>query len=135
MSRPESPQERSAGWYARWDRALASERSEAAGGPLGPCHGLGGAFHRCDGPASWRQAHSPDAIPEAYRWCERAAREAIAAGMIVEDGLRCPDCGGEPCHEGRELVPLWSPEGERVGEDICEHDCHDHDREEDDNDG
>lgn len=40
----------------------------------------------------------------------------------------CPDCGGAPEPDGRELVPLRAgPEdtAEVVGQDWCEHPCHD----------
>ena len=58
--------------------------------PEGPCHELGGAAHRCDGPPRPVRVvyHRPgrDPVGGLYRWCERAVGDLLAA-VVVGDGL------------------------------------------------
>lgn len=63
-----------AGHRARWKAARARAKAE----PVGACHASGGAFHRCDGPATWCSVRIGGGRWEPYRWCKGARAEAFA---------------------------------------------------------
>lgn len=64
----------------------------------GPCHALGGARHRCDGPATWRRVRytsGPSAGRESlYRWCSAAVAESRVLAEQCGEGQVISDAQG-----------------------------------------
>ena len=56
--------------------------------PTGPCHALGGAAHRCDGPPSLVDVTFARGRVERFRWCPAACIEAATLAAQEREPLR-----------------------------------------------
>lgn len=63
-----------------------------------PCHALGGAFHRCDGPPRWRLVSFNGHKAGRYHWCSRAVEECLRDAVEFGEEVQVLDeHSGPPC--------------------------------------